>query len=192
MKYGKPADLWSIAIQDLVDTHLKESEAFHNQFKRSSHLAHSDQFNYLYSALYSLQQARDALAKSGISDDDRNVKVLFRLVTIENDISRDSDIDLDERISHNVQADKYADMALSYPNGGHEILQLRLEQGFVQAGKVKLEEQRSNDVVAMKRDGKKALENIKARHAELTNERPEKGHQYDKKVARWEGYFLGD
>lgn len=194
LKNGKTADIWyhSTAIQDLVDSHYKESKTFHDQFKSSGNLPRSDQFKVLFLALHPLKQARDALVRSRISDDARNAKVLFRLITVENDISRDNDIDLDGRIWHNRQASKYADIALSYEIGRDHTLQLRLEQAFVQAQKVKLEEQRPNDMVAIKRDRRRAWENLKARHTDLKNENPEKGYQYDERVAYWEGLLLGD
>ena len=106
-------------------------------------------------------------------------------MTIEMDISHDPNIDLEERIKHNRRADDYAVEALALPTRDADTTQIRLEHAFVNGRRVELEEKGGTSTVEIRRLRTEAWEEIQKYSAELKVSSPDKGTEYENRVAKW-------
>ena len=140
----------------MIAEKIEGGRSFYSRFQRSKPRDDQD----LYSASRCFREAHDLLIESNVSDPTTSVSVLFRLMTIETDISHDPTLNLEERINHNRRANDYGDEALNLPSTDVVTTQIRLEQAFVKGRTAELEEKRETSTVEITRMKKEAWEEI--------------------------------
>ena len=167
-------------IRDTIDRKFKEGKTIYSQFPSSKRARD------LYSALEYFKQAHDILVKSDIHEPSLNAKILFRLITVEVDISHDHNINLDDRITHCRKAEDYAFQALSLSVKKVLITQIRLEQAFAEGRKAELKKQRGADTAETRVVMEKVNKDMKTSFAELRALSPKKSKEYEQRVTHWE------
>ncbi len=146
-------------------------------------------------ALVLYEQALHALHEDDVSNPASKIKVYFRLITIELDLSCSEDMSIDEKLKHHRKAEEYGDMTLTATHaiGSSGVLeQVRLEQSFVKGRKVELEERKLEagkagpiDAVYMKREKREAREELERAMSNLRAVSPGKSVGYEKRFGTW-------
>ena len=170
----------------MIDNILNQGE---QHFRESRHERIAEN---LITALSYFLKADTILRKLGIDDPSLDLKVYFRLMTVEADLSHNRHWKIEERIKHIRGADKYGAKARTLALDCKQriaVVQVQLEQAFVKGRKAELEAQRGGGVVDLgeiQRVKEEARHGMKLAMQELRELDGCKYSSYLDRASRWE------
>lgn len=150
----------------------------------------------LSAALACFSRADAMLRQSGNDDPYLQLKVYFRLMTVEFDLSHNRHWSIEERINHIRRAEEKGSMALRAALTSQkaiETAQVRLEQSFLKGRKAELEEQKGKASTRETRRVKgDALREMNEAIQKLGDLDREKYMEYVKRASSWKTRLLFD
>lgn len=150
----------------------------------------------LSAALACFSQADALLRQSGNDDPSLQLKVYFRLMTVEFDLSHNRHWSIEERIKHIRRAEENGSMALRAALTSQKAVdtaQVRLEQSFLKGRKAELEEQRhEKSTRETRRVRGDALGEMDEAMQKLGDLDQDKYTEYIKRASNWETRLLSE
>ena len=147
----------------------------------------------LETALRYFIQARDMLLQAGIFESSFDLKVNFRLMTVECDLSHNQEHSVNDQIANIRRAEQYgvqASRAALITSNAVKILQVRLEQCFLKGRKAELEDKRGTEPTEIRRVKAEALQEMNSTMEELRQLDQDKSGQYERRVSRWQDRLI--
>ena len=148
----------------------------------------------LVTALNYFRQARKKIIQAGNPDPVQNLRVNFRLMTTEMDITHDRNLSIEDRIAHHRSAKDYgviaSRLASTSPRPGADA-QVKLEQAFLKGRKAELEDKRGADGKEIQRVKEEALKDMKAAMQRLSETNLSKFKAYETRVTKWQKRLHG-
>ena len=109
-------------------------------------------------------------------------------MTIECDLTNDTELSVQDKIEHLQRAEAYEKNAKDYADSSRRddaAAQVKLEQSFVRGRKAEIEEERGTDAREVRRIKDTAVEDMNNAIFELQRFNPRKSREYDLRASEW-------